>query len=464
MFAGREPPGAAWRADPAWRQLLRVVSLRNLSPEDSRRYLHGCGVEPARHEQLIELTHGHPLGLSLLADVLVRGGDAAADPLTPDLVGTLVRRFVEIVPSGLHRRALEVCAIARVTTEGLLREVLAVEDAHDPFSWLRGLSFVDSGPEGVFPHDLARDALEADLRWRDPDGYRHVFRAVRSHINGRLRTTRHQEQQRAVSDAKYMFRRLPGVVSPLDWDVWGQQYPEPARPTDREAIVDLVLGAEGQASATIAAMWWEQQPEAFFVVRSHDGAITGFLALLDLTRVSPEIVAADPGAGAAWDHAQQQAPPRPNETVTQSRFVIDREAYQGPSPTLNALPILTMQRYLASSNLAWDFLALAEPERWDEYFAAAEMPRAAGADFRVGGRRYGLFAHDFRQVPVDALLELVTERALGQDVTPVSADGGGAAVDAVPARVRRLRAPGVARPAPTVPAGTQSADEDPSGA
>ena len=67
----------------------------------------------------------------------IRGGEAAADPLTPDLVGTLLRRFVEIVPSGLHRRALEVCALARVTTEGLLRDVLGLEDAHEPFSWLR---------------------------------------------------------------------------------------------------------------------------------------------------------------------------------------------------------------------------------------------------------------------------------------------------------------------------------------
>ena len=87
------------------------------------------------------------------------------------------------------------------------------------------------------------------------------------------------------------------------------------------------------------------------------------------------------------------------------------------------MPILTMQRYLATPNLAWDFLTLAEPEQWDEYFAAADLPRAAGADFWVGGRRYGLFAHDFRQVPVDALLELVTERALAQDVTPSAADG-----------------------------------------
>jgi hypothetical protein len=418
VVAGRTPPDSAWRADPAWRELLRVVSLRNLSPEESRQYLQACGVDPARHDPLVELAHGHPLGLSLLADVVVRGGEAATDPLTPDLVGTLLRRFVEIIPSGRHRRALEVCAPARVTTEALLREVLGLEDAHELFTWLRELSFVESGPEGVFPHDLARDALEADLRWRDPEGYRRVFRGVRSHINGRLQTSRGQEQQRAIADAKYLFRRLPGVGSPLDWEAWGQQYPEPARPGDREPILDLVLAWEGEASAAIAARWWERQPEGFFVVRGQDGVVGGFLALLDLTRASTQDIEVDPGARAAWDYATRHAAPRPTEMVTQSRFIVDREAYQGPSATLNATPILTMQRYLGTPKLAWDFLALAEPERWDAYFAAADLPRAAGADFWVGGRRYGLFAHDFRQVPVDALLELVTERALAQDVTP----------------------------------------------
>ena len=420
VVAGRTPLDSAWRADPAWRDLLRVVSLRNLSPEESRQYLQACGVDPDRQEQLVELAHGHPLGLSLLADVVVRGGEAAADPLTPDLVGTLLQRFVEIVPSGLHRRALEVCAPARVTTEALLREVLGLEDAHELFTWLRELSFVESGPEGVFPHDLARDALEADPRWRDPEGYRRVFRGVRGHINGRLQTSRGEEQQRAIADAKYLFRRLPGVGSPVDWEAWGQQYPEPARPGDREPLLDLVLRWEGEASAAIAARWWERQPEGFFVVRGQDGVIGGFLALLDLTRASKQDIEADPGARAAWDFAMRHAAPRPTDMVTQSRFIVDREAYQGPSATLNATPILTMQRYLGTPNLAWDFLALAEPERWDAYFAAADLPRAAGADFWVGGRRYGLFAHDFRQIPGDALLELVTERALAHDLTPSS--------------------------------------------
>jgi hypothetical protein len=417
VVAGRRPPGAAWRADPAWRELLRVVSLRNLSPEDSRQYLHACGLDPARHGQLVELAHGHPLGLSLLADVIVRGGEAATDPLTPDLVGTLLRRFVEIAPSGRHRHALEVCGLARVTTEALLREALGLEDAHELFTWLRELSFVESGPEGVYPNDLARDALEADLRWRDPEGYRRVFRGIRGFVNGRLQTSRGQEQQQAIADAKYLFRRLPGIVSPVDWEAWGQQFPEPAGPEDREPILGLVTAWEGEASAAIAARWWERQPEGFFVVRDQDGLVAGFLALLDLTRASTQDIDADPGARAAWGHATRHAASRSGETVTQSRFVIDRTAYQGPSPTLNATPILTFQRYLSTPNLAWDFLTLAEPERWDAYFAAADLPRATGADFWVGGRRYGLFAHDFRQVPVDALLELVTERALAQDLT-----------------------------------------------
>jgi hypothetical protein len=418
VLACRAAPEAAWRADPAWRELLRVVSLRNLSPEESRQYLHACGVDPARFEQLVDLAHGHPLGLSLLADVDIRGGDPAADPLTPDLVGTLLRRFVEIVPSDQHRRALEACALARVSNEAMLREVLGAENVHETFAWLRELSFVETGPEGAYPHDLARDALDADLRWRDPDGYRQLLRGIRSHINRRMLTSRGQDQQCAIADAKYMFRRLPGVPSPVDWDPWGQQYPEPARPGDRESIIDLVLACEGEESAAIAAQWWDRQADGFFVVRGQDGLVGGLVAVLDLTRASPEDIAADAGAGSAWDYAQRHGKPRPTETITQSRFIVDRNAYQGPSPTLNAVATLAMQRYLGTPNLAWDFLTLAEPERWDAYFAAADQPRADGADFWVGGSRYGLFAHDFRQVPMAALFERVTERALAQDITP----------------------------------------------
>jgi hypothetical protein len=213
VVASRELPGLAWRADPAWRELLRVVSLRNLDPEQSRTYLRACGVDAAVHDRLVQVTHGHPLGLSLLADVVVRGGEATFDPLAPDLVATLVRRFVDLVPAGLQRNALEVCALARVTTEALVRNALALDDAHELFAWLRDLSFIESRSDGLLPHDLARDVLDADLRWRDPDAYKVLFRRVRGHIYAALKYSRGREQQRAIFDLKFVFRSVTGKLS-----------------------------------------------------------------------------------------------------------------------------------------------------------------------------------------------------------------------------------------------------------
>ena len=417
VIAGRTPPNAGWRADPAWRDLLRVVSLRNLTEFESRTYLMECRVDSSLHNRLVAITYGHPLGLSLLADVVIRGGAAALDPSTSDVVGTLLQRFVDVVPSDLHRRALAVCALTRATTEPLLRAALESQDAREVFDWLRELSFVESGPDGLFPHDLARDALDADLRWRDPERHKRVFRRVCAFIYRNLKSSRGHEQQRAIFDLKFLFRNLPGILSPLDWNAWGGYYPEPAAAGDRGAILELVATAEGDDSATIAERWMDRQPHGFYVIRGADGAVRGVLGLLDLTTASDEDRAADPGARAAWDFAQQHAPPRPGEVVTQSRFIIDREAYQGPSPTLNATPIATVQRYLQTQSLAWDFLTLAEPERWDNWFALGDMPRAVDADFVVGDRRYGLYCHDFRVTPIDVLIGLWTERALAQGFT-----------------------------------------------
>lgn len=417
VLAGREPPTPAWRADAAWRELLRVVSLRNWSPPESRRFLQACGVDGELHEAVLSLAHGHPFGTSLLADTVLRGG-RVPDPPPPGLVGELLRRFLDVVPDARHQRALEVCALARVTSEELLRSVLEREDdARELFGWLRRLSFVETAPEGVRPHELARDVLDADLRWRDPEAYRAVFRAVRGHLHRRLRSADGTEVLRLLFDQKFLFRHLPGVLSPVDWGTWGRRLPEPARREEHPRIVSLIGDAEGEQSARIAGHWLRLQPEGFHVLRDGNGGVDGVLGLLDLTAASAQDVGADPGAAAAWRHARRNAPPRPGEAVTQTRFVVDRAAYQGPSPTMNAASVLTISRYLRTPALAWDFLTLADPGRWEEYFAIADLPRAEGADFRVAGRTYGLFAHDFRRVPVDAWLELVTERALAQDFT-----------------------------------------------
>jgi hypothetical protein len=317
-----------------------------------------------------------------------------------------------------------------VTTEALLRAVLGPDtdaaldavdpdgagaDAHEGFSWLHSLSFIEVGPDGVFPHELARDVLDADLRWRDAAEYTRIFRRVAGHVRERVGAVQGLEQQRAISDLKFLFRNIPGVLSPVDWDAWGQHHPVPAAPEDRQAVLELIAAAEGAAAGRIAARWWDAQLEGFSVLRGDDDRVRGVVCCIDLTAAGAEVRDSDPGATAVWAHAHAERPPRAGEVVTQTRFIVDREAYQGPSPTLNAVPIVTLQRQLATPNLAWDYLTMHEPDAWDGFFALADLHRAREADFEVAGRRYGVFAHDFRVRPVDDLIELWVERSLAQD-------------------------------------------------
>lgn len=167
VIAGRQPPAEPWHTDPAWRELARIVSLRNLRPEESRRLLTTLGVPVRLQESFLDVAYGHPLALVLLADWLALGARPEAEislEHAPDVIRLLVERFMQDVPTAQHRRVLEICALARVTNEALLAEVLSEEADPAFFAWLRGLSFMESGPEGLFPHDLVRDVLEADLR------------------------------------------------------------------------------------------------------------------------------------------------------------------------------------------------------------------------------------------------------------------------------------------------------------
>ncbi len=113
VIAGRNAPSAAWRTDPDWSALTRNVPLRNLPPNDSRAYLQAREVPESQHPAVLAFTHGHPLALALVTDLLTHGEQEAFSPEhAPDVVRVLLERFVQQVPSASHRRALEICARA----------------------------------------------------------------------------------------------------------------------------------------------------------------------------------------------------------------------------------------------------------------------------------------------------------------------------------------------------------------
>ena len=416
-IAGRARPAPAWQTAPGWEDLVRVVSPRNLRPEEGRAFLATRGVPDQRHVEALAFTHGHPLALSLVADVLTHGDDLVTfDPARePDVVRMLLDRFVQHVPSPLHRRALEACAHMRVTTEPLLAAALETEEVADLFAWLRGLSFVEQGPQGLFPHDLVRDVLDTDLRWRNPDGYRRLHHCVRGSVVRQFQAAQGLEQQRIFFDLLYLHRNNP-IMKPFhDWAALGTAYAEPATPQDVTSILEIVQRHDGAASARIAQHWLRRQPAAFTLFRSSGGELIGFIAALALHHVTPEDIAADPAMPAALSFAERQGAARPGEEMIYHRFHMGRETYE-PTPAVNNMIAMTATvQWLTNPQLAWSFLAIPNPDHWHAILTYLNLRRSPEAEFAVGDRHYAVYTHDWRAQPAVAWLEMMGERELATD-------------------------------------------------
>jgi hypothetical protein len=402
VIAGRNPPSDQWRSDPGWADLSRIISLRNLRPEESRALLAARGVPPERHEDILRFTHGHPLALSLAAEV-ARQGHIAADLTTAGLevLGPLLERFVAGTPSPLHRQALEAASVAYRTTQATLTAALGIpqgdETARELFEWLRGLPTMEQGSRGLFPHDIVRDALFDDLRLRDPEQLRRLSRRIARLESSRFLNSRGTEQHTAFWAMMYVRRHLPSAGPFFDWSVLGQVFAERARPEDREGILAMVKEHEGAASAEVAARWLQQQPEAFSVFRSVGGEPAGFACHL-LTDLEGDAYEFDPALAAIRDHIRRHGPLRQGERISVHRYWMGRDDYQSATAHNTTAPDAVVL-WMTASGLAWSFVVLRDVDFWLPFFAFVGFQRADRAEFSLGPHRYGMVAHDWRAEP-----------------------------------------------------------------
>lgn len=420
VIAGRLPPDPAWRTAPGWDALLRAVALRNLRPDESRRYLTARGVDETHHDALLNVTHGHPLALSLAGDLAAQPGQVPANGFQlndhPQVLRLLLERFTQQTPGPLHRTALEACMQARVISEAMLARVLQIDDAHAVFQWLAGLSFIEHCSEGLFPHDLAREVLDADLFWRNPQRYADLHDRIRSFIIDRLLSSSVHEQYRIFFDLIYLHRNNPLMKPFFAWKSSGGAYAETAAPGDHEAIVAMIRHHEGDESARLACFWLQRQPDAFMIFRSAADHQMGVLASLSLSEPVDEEIAADPAAASAWAYARRYGPLRPGEQMLLHRFWCGRETYQDIAATHNLVAVLSSIQWMTTPKLAWSFQVIGHPEHYRPMFTYLKLRLAPEASFRVGQRAYGVFVHDWRAEPPLAWLQELGKRELDHDL------------------------------------------------
>lgn len=411
VLASQQPPSAAWRTDPSWSSLVRTVPLRNLAADESRELLSAHGVPDHLQDGAVEFTRGHPLALALVGEVL-RHGEPFTPEGSPDVLAVLVDRFLRTVPTVAHVEALEAAAVVRVLTEPLLQALLPAADARALFAWLRGLPIVDSGPSGLVLHDLARDVVDADLRWRNPSRHQDLHERARRSYLGELPAADAPGRSSALLDLMYLHDDLRPFLRPPDRETptAGLRVGTLRDVDDVPAITAMVARHEGEPSADLARHWCERRPDAWLVVRDSGGVPVGTVCLLDVQDATADDMTTDPAVAAVRRQLTRMPALRPGERVTHMRFWLARDTYQDVSPVQSLIGSELTRHILTTPDLAVTLVPFADPAPWAELCAYVDHHRMPDADFTVDGVPYTVFGHDWRTVPPAAWVALLSAR------------------------------------------------------
>lgn len=416
VMAGRSEPAAEWRADPGWRPLVETLPLRNFDDEAGRALLDRRDVPDDQHETILRFTHGHPLATALVADLMEQRDEATFAPdRAPNVVKTVLARFIQEVPGPAHRATLEAASLVPNITEAVLRFLLEKPDAHDLFEWLRTLSFVRPSERGVVLHDLAREAIEADLRWRNPEWHETLHRRARQFYMNRLKDAPDRIVPDALSDFTFLLRDHP-LIEPFysrlqsQWSEADGLMEDTPSEEDWPNLLDMVADHEGDASARLAEHWFERQPQGVRVYRDSSGDPAGFMLTLQLDAISDEARGVDPVVEAASQYLEAKAPLRSDERASLFRFWMARDQYQRVSPVQSLIFIRQVRHYLQTPHLAYTFIVCRDAEVWDPLFTYADMDALPNDDVTVGAHTYTLYGHDWRARPPAQWLDRLAEQ------------------------------------------------------
>jgi hypothetical protein len=294
--------------------------------------------------------------------------------------------------------------------------MLKLDDPHPIFEWLRDLSFVESERRGLYPHDLAREALAADLRWRDPARQAELHTLARAYYMKRFQEGDGRTQRQILSDYIFLHRDNPIIRAYFDWKSTGTVFTDAYHEEDRAALLAIIRQHEGPAAEQLAAHWLTSQPQGVVVVRQAGGAPQGLLFGLSLEKCGPEERALDPAVAAAWRYLDTRPPLQPGETAVLFRFWMSAESYQSISPVQSRIFVNIVQHYLVTPGLAFTFLPCADPLFWKDIFEFADLHRLPQADYTIDGRPFGVYGHDWRAVPPLLWLANMAKQELGRNV------------------------------------------------
>jgi DNA-binding winged helix-turn-helix (wHTH) protein len=397
VLAGRQVPDTRWTAHPLWCHAIRCIGLDSLSREESSRLLDVHGVAADEHSGVLDLCHGHPLALVLIADEVRRLGQVPSG-LGLDLVRALTKRCVEQAPTALHRAALEACARTRTTTVSLLSEVVDAASAVMLFEWLAEQSYVSTGPEGLWPHDLVRDAIDEELRWREPEGSRALHHAVNRHLIRQLQAG--LSISHTIFELQYLERRSPVMQRFFDFAALGSISVKPATAADASGIARLRDSGLPPGERALFDHWRHHSATRTSTAHRRNGELCGVTQVLRLDGLDDLSAAADPVVCAVRQALGDALADRAAAKVSlMSRFTVPEGERRGLNPAMNALQISHFMLWATEPNLRFYVVAAIHPDHFAPLLEGTRFQRLAGCDRIVDGTPIGCFVHDWQAEP-----------------------------------------------------------------
>jgi hypothetical protein len=434
VVASRYPLGLAWSRSGTWHRLIRSMALRPLTRDDGRRWLELQGLTDTRAvEQILRVSGGYPLALTLAADLVLQLGIADL-PRAPEwrlAVRSLVEQLLDEIDEPALRELLEAASLVRQFDEPMLAELAGRDDVHQAFARLCRLSFVVAGEHGLMLHDEVRRFISEDLRWRAPARSEELRVRALAHYRREIERAPTVDRARLVLDHLYLWENelfhafyVPGPEALRMWVERDQP------PNCEELHAVWRSSPDQEASVQVSPLPVElplelldallESPDAHLrVVRDADGTALAFGVHVDLTKASLELFPAHgphrPAIVACLEAADVDLSAESSQALWLSRLVVGRRHYEAAAAVLRREGVR-----LAASNALY-VITTADPiyKSSAAAFGAVLVPEAEQGPTPDGNLFEGFYS-DLRKVDIRFWMEsvmrgMVVPRPLGDE-------------------------------------------------
>ena len=420
LVVGREPAFAGWRDAPGWTDLFRDMRLATLTDAESDDVLRRIDVPESQRPVINRYARGHPLALRVAGAALKGRSELDLEHVAGEAVFELLTRLYlrDLDPS--TRDALDGASVIRRTTRSLLSAIFPDRAPQDVFDRLRGLPFVELGPDGLVIHDAIQKLVAAALKATDPARYRQCrYRAWRQ-LRSEVRTAGISDLWRYTADLLYLVENP--VVREAFFPSTSTAYAvEPARPDDADAIAEILRRHEPPTMAAAILGLWDRMPQAFRVVRDRPGTVAGVSIWFEAQAMSATWLAADPLLQVWWKHLRDYPMPRDQRAIFYRRW-LDREAGELPCATQAAAWLDLKRAYMElRPQLRRVYSVVRDLEAFGPIVVPLGFNLWPGSDFEVDGVLHHASVLDFGPSSVDGWLSGLITRELGIDETDLLA-------------------------------------------